>query len=189
MTRRLRRERWGCRPERGSTFFRCERKYQRKPAARRLREKALYCPFWRRGSLCRAQRSWPATPAIVRARSSPFSAVKMGGPFSLRCLSPLCSPAVGAGQTQSMRVELLQCSLAGFAAQKNRLVFSLRLMLCLLNQRVAWDASSRLGYSCNTKGQRDFISTLVFGASHEARCRMAAFSIQQTRKPHQTGEP
>ena len=35
------------------------------------------------------------------ARScSPFSAVKMGGPFSLRCLSPLCSPAVGAGQTQ-----------------------------------------------------------------------------------------
>ena len=26
-------------------------------------------------------------------------------------------------------------------------------------------------------------------ASHEARCRMAAFSIQQTRKPHQTGEP
>ena len=53
----------------------------------------------------------------------------------------------------------------------------------------AWDASSRLGYSCNTKGQRDFISTLVFVASHEARCRMAAFSIQQTRKPHQTGEP
>ena len=38
------------------------------------------------------------TPAIVRARSSPFSAVKMGGPFSLRCLSPLCSPAVGVGQ-------------------------------------------------------------------------------------------
>ena len=45
LTRRLRRERWGCRPERGSTFFRCERKYQRKPAARRLREKGFYCPF------------------------------------------------------------------------------------------------------------------------------------------------
>ena len=38
--------------------------------------------------------------AIVRAPNSPFSAVKMGGPFSLRCLSPLCSPAGGAGQTQ-----------------------------------------------------------------------------------------
>ena len=38
--------------------------------------------------------------AIVRAPNSPFSAVKMGGPFSLRYLSPLCSPAVGTGQTQ-----------------------------------------------------------------------------------------
>ena len=45
MTRRLRRGRWGCRPEGGSTFFRSERKYQRKPAARRLREKGFYCPF------------------------------------------------------------------------------------------------------------------------------------------------
>ena len=59
LTRRLRRGRWGCRPEGGSTFFRSERKYQRKPAARRLREKALYCPFCRRGSLCRAQHDWP----------------------------------------------------------------------------------------------------------------------------------
>ena len=39
LTRRLRRERWGCRPEGGSTFFRSERKYQRKQAARRLRRR------------------------------------------------------------------------------------------------------------------------------------------------------
>ena len=39
MTRRLRRGRWGCRPEGGSTFFRSERKYQRKPAARRLQRR------------------------------------------------------------------------------------------------------------------------------------------------------
>ena len=38
------------------------------------------------------------SPAIRRAPNSPFSAVKMGGPLSLRCLSPLCSPAVGGGQ-------------------------------------------------------------------------------------------
>ena len=49
------------------------------------------------------------TPTIVRARSSPFSAVKMGGPFSLRCLSPLCSPAVGGGHTYPLRVGMLQC--------------------------------------------------------------------------------
>ena len=39
LTRRLRRERWGFRPEGGSTFFRSERKYQRKPAARRLQRR------------------------------------------------------------------------------------------------------------------------------------------------------
>ena len=33
LTRRLRRERWGCRPQGDRTFFRSERKYQRKPAA------------------------------------------------------------------------------------------------------------------------------------------------------------
>ena len=39
LTRRLRRGRWGCRLEEGSTFFRSERKYQRKHAARRLRRR------------------------------------------------------------------------------------------------------------------------------------------------------
>ena len=53
----------------------------------------------------------------------------------------------------------------------------------------AWDASMRLEYFCNAKGQRDFKSTLAFLASHEACRRMAVFSIQQTRKTHQTGEP
>ena len=33
------------------------------------------------------------------------------------------------------------------------------------------------------------ISTLAFDASHEARRRMAVFSIQLTRKPHRTSEP
>ena len=39
LTRRLRRGRWGCRPDGGSTFFRSERKYQRKHAARRLQRR------------------------------------------------------------------------------------------------------------------------------------------------------
>ena len=39
LTRRLRRWWWGCRPEGGSTFFRRERKYQRKHAARRLQRR------------------------------------------------------------------------------------------------------------------------------------------------------
>ena len=53
----------------------------------------------------------------------------------------------------------------------------------------AWDGSPQLGYFCNAKGQRDFISTLAFSASHEACRRMAVFSTQLTRKLHQTREP
>ena len=36
-------------------------------------------------------------PALGVRSCSPFSAVKMGGPFSLRCLSPLCPGTVGVG--------------------------------------------------------------------------------------------
>ena len=70
LTRRLRREERACSPMGRSHFsFGGERKVcKRKPAARRLREKGFYCPFWRRGSLCRAQHSWPAY-AYHRARS------------------------------------------------------------------------------------------------------------------------
>ena len=99
LTRRLRRGWWGCRPEGGSTFFRSERKYQRKHAARRLREKGFYCPFLRRGRNVARNEVGQLPPALGARSCSPFSAVKMGGPFSLRCLSPLCSPAVGTGQT------------------------------------------------------------------------------------------
>ena len=37
------------------------------------------------------------SPAIRRAPNSPFSAIKMGGPFSLRCLSPLVCAAAWVG--------------------------------------------------------------------------------------------
>ena len=61
LTRRLRRGSRACSPMGRSHFsFGGERKVcKRKPAARRLREKGFYCPFWRRGSLCRAQHDWP----------------------------------------------------------------------------------------------------------------------------------
>ena len=73
LTRRLRREWWGCRPEWGSTFFRSERKYQRKHAARRLREKALYCPFLKEGVRNVARKLvGELTQAIVRARAHSF---------------------------------------------------------------------------------------------------------------------
>ena len=62
------------------------------------------------------------TPTIVRARSSPFSAVKMGGPFSLRCLSPLCSHAVGVGHTYPLAGWAASVQLGNFAALMNGLI-------------------------------------------------------------------
>ena len=184
MTRRLRRERWGCRPEGGSTFFRSERKYQRKPAARRLREKALLLPILTAGlATSRAMELESYLLRLCALLCSPFSAVKMGGPFSLRCLSPLCSPAVGVGQTQPMRVGILHCSLGGFAAQKNRLdFFPLRLALCLLNQRRLGCFAASLDILATQKASVVSNPRWPFYASHEACRRMAVFSIQLTGK-------
>ena len=58
LTRRLRREWWVCRPEEGSTFFRRERKYQRKHAARRLQRRPAPLRVirkYRRSGHCRAR--------------------------------------------------------------------------------------------------------------------------------------
>ena len=64
-------------------------------------------------------------PPSLGARScSPISAVKMEGPFSLRCLSPLCPGAAGVKQAQPTQVGMLHCSLDNFAAQKTVLFFS-----------------------------------------------------------------
>ena len=65
LTRRLRRGRWGCRPEGGSTFFRSERKYQRKPAARQLLRPAPLCVIrkYRRSGHCRARLLYLLRPA------------------------------------------------------------------------------------------------------------------------------
>ena len=62
--------------------------------------KSPLMPIFERGSSqCRAQHCWRDN-SYIRARScSLFSSFKKGKAFSLRCLSPLCSPAVGTGQT------------------------------------------------------------------------------------------
>ena len=75
VTRRLRRESRACRPMGRSHFsFGGERKVcKRKPAARRLREKALYCPFLKEGVRNVARRIvGEITSALVRARAHSF---------------------------------------------------------------------------------------------------------------------
>ena len=106
LTRRLRRELglavpWGVHTFLSMAKEKCAKESQRhgdygkKPFIAHFDGGARYVARSRVGQL---------THAIVRARSSPFSAAKMGGPFSLRCLSPLCSPAVGGGHTDPLRV-------------------------------------------------------------------------------------
>ena len=104
-------------------FFRWRKKSVRKPAARRLREKGFYCPFWRRGRNVARNEVGQLPPALGARSCSPFSAVKMGGPFSLRCLSPLCFAAGDAGQTQTAMLGMLRCDRDDSTARKNRLDF------------------------------------------------------------------
>ena len=140
LTRRLRREWWGCRPEGGVLSF--EAKESTKESTRHgdYEDGPRRCAPW--ASACGSpfgavlglgSLRLPAgkrlllpilTAGLATSRASkrasylqrscallcsPFSAVKMGGPFSLRCLSPLCSPAGGAGQTQMAALGMLRC--------------------------------------------------------------------------------
>ena len=141
----------------------------------------------------------------------------MGRPFSLRCLSPLCSPAVSAGQTQIAVLGMLRCSLDIFETQKASVgsnprwlfyasrraccrmaVFSIQLAgnhtepasreaccraaVTPQPSRISLECPAPYGRGVGCRGSPP-------AASHEACRRMAVFSIQQTRKPHQSGEP
>ena len=110
MTRRLRRGRWGCRPEGDSTFFRSERKYQRKHAARRLREKAFYCPFLKEGVRNVARNLvGELTHTIVRARAHSFPLSKRARLFPSAAYRRSAPPQLALGR-------LNQCELGCYGA-------------------------------------------------------------------------
>ena len=74
---------------------------------------------------------------LLRSRAllcSPFSAVKMGGLFSLRCLTPLCSLAVGTGRTQIAVLGSYSAAWRLRSAEKRTLFFPLQLAQGMLNQ-------------------------------------------------------
>ena len=88
----------GLPPRGGSTFFRSERKYQRKHAARRLREKALYCPFLKEGVRNVARNLvGELTHAIVRARAHSFPLSKRARLFPSAAYRRSASPPHGWG--------------------------------------------------------------------------------------------
>ena len=91
----------GLPPRVGQYFLSKRKKVPKKARGTATTGKSPLLPIFERGSSqCRAQHCWIVI-TYYRARScSLFSSFKKGKAFSLRCLSPLCSPAVGAGQTQ-----------------------------------------------------------------------------------------
>ena len=104
LTRRLRREWMGLPPRRGIVLS-FDAKESTKESMRHgdSGKKPFIAHFGGEARYVARSGVGQLTHAIVRARSSPFSAVKMGGPFSLRCLSPLCFPAVGGGQAYPLQ--------------------------------------------------------------------------------------
>ena len=90
-----------CRPMGRSHFsFDGERKVcKRKPAARRLREKGFYCPFWRRGSLCRAQHDWPDFTCDPARSELAFFCRQNGQAFFPPLPIAALAPVVGVGHT------------------------------------------------------------------------------------------
>ena len=115
-------------------FFRWRKKsVQKKASGTATPGKSPLLPIFERGSSqCRAQHTWTAN-MDVRARScSLFSSFKKGKAFSLRCLSPLCSPTGGGVQAYPLRVGMLRCGLEIFAVRMNELIFSPQSVWCKL---------------------------------------------------------
>ena len=101
LTRRLRREGRACSPMGRSHFsFGGERKVcKRKPAARRLREKALYCPFLKEGvrNVARSMVKLP-TFTFVRARAHSFPLSKRARLFPSAAYRRSAPPQLARGR-------------------------------------------------------------------------------------------
>ena len=207
MTRRLRRWWWGCRPEGGSTFFRRERKYQRKHAARRLQRRPA--PLCVAGFGLREPNGW--TPRIYSGRPIPAVRPEQSDhvPWA-DCPQGLSSTSVRCAHPPGKRL-LLPILMAGLAMSRAMKLDSFHKLLERARARlfppskwaglfpsaayrrsrprgqrgaylslVAWDVAVWLEYICNTKCQRGFKSTLAFLSSHKACRRMAVYISQLT---------
>ena len=88
-----------------STFFRSERKYQRKHAARRLREKAFYCPFLKEGVRNVARNIvGEITLTFVRARAHSFPLSKRARLFPSAAYRRSAPPQLALGRLKWRRL-------------------------------------------------------------------------------------
>ena len=126
MTRRLRRGSRACSPMGRSHFsFGGERKVcKRKPAARRLREKALYCPFLKEGVRNVARSMVKLTTfTFVRARAHSNPLSKRARLFPSAAYRRSAPPQSAWGRLTPLQGGMLRCILGIFAAAMNGLLF------------------------------------------------------------------
>ena len=196
----------GLPPRGGSTFFRSERKYQRKHAARRLQRRPA--PLRVAGFGLREPNGWMPRiysghpiPALRPEQSDhvPWADCPQGlSSTSARCAHPpgkrLLLPILTAGLAMSRAMKLASLPIRAerararlFPPPKNGRAFFPPLPIAALLRRsrrgaglplAGWDAFLWLGYFCNAKGQRETKITLACFVSHEARRRMAVFTRQ-----------
>ena len=95
LTRRLRRGRRGFRPDGGSTFFRSERKYQRKHAARRYGKKPFIAHFDGGARNVARRLVGEITHAIGRARAHSFPLSKRARLFPSAAYRRSAPPPLG----------------------------------------------------------------------------------------------
>ena len=106
-------------PPRGGQYFLSKRKkVPKKASGTALREKGFYCPFCRRGSLCRAQHGWPAFTCNPARSELAFFRRQNGRAF----FPPLPIAArlrrrLGGGEGQIARVGMIRRGAVDLARQ------------------------------------------------------------------------
>ena len=108
----------GLPPRRGEYFLSKRKKVPKKACGTALREKGIYCPFWRRGSLCRAQHGWPAFTCDPARSELAFFRHQNGRAF----FPPLPIAArlrrrLGGGEGQRARVGMIRRGAVDLARQ------------------------------------------------------------------------
>ena len=161
LTRRLRRGRWGCRPEGGQYFLSKRKKVPKKARGTATPGKRLLLPILTAGlAMSRAAElaSLRLPSCALGARLFPPS--KWAGLFSSAAYRRSAPPQAALGRLKWRR---LGCSDAAEMVSQRR---KTGLFFCgwrypYINS-TAWDTSKRLGYFCNKKSQRGLLSTLTF---------------------------
>ena len=118
----------------------------------------------------------------VRARSCAhlFPPSKWAGLFPFAAYRRSAPPQLVQG---GLKWRCLGCfGVVWMALQRRKTgLFFLHGWRCIYSAHASWDVSTWIGYFCNTKGQRGFISTLAFIASRRACRPKASFPIQLAR--------